>query len=80
MWTTRANFCEVHPEKALLATVYCYDFDKEYWDYMDQTGRFEPNPSLDRVYQVLCKLGYRMSGEEKALQDGSHELYIPQEE
>ena len=30
---------------------------------------------LDEVYRILCLMGYEMSEEEKALQDGSHEVF-----
>ena len=34
---------------------------------------------FDGVYKFLCELGYEMSDEEKALQDGTHELYLTNE-
>lgn len=34
-----------------------------------------PSEELDRVYQFLKELGYEMSDEEQALQDGTHELF-----
>ena len=30
---------------------------------------------LDFLYKILTELGYEMSDEEKALQDGTHELF-----
>ena len=30
---------------------------------------------MDSSYAVLVKLGYEMSDDEKALQDGTHELF-----
>ena len=34
----------------------------------------EPNDGLDRLYNFLISLGYEMSDEEKAMQDGTHQL------
>lgn len=30
---------------------------------------------IDSLYACLCDLGYEMSDEEKALQDGTHEVF-----
>lgn len=65
--------------KTLLAMVYsvfededevCYTYDFEY----------EQNSELDTLYYYLEKLGYEKSDEEKALLDGTHEMYEHQEE
>ena len=37
--------------------------------------KHEENEKLDRIYALLVKLGYEMSDDEKALQDGTHELF-----
>ena len=36
---------------------------------------YQENESLDFLYKILTELGYEMSDEEKALQDGTHELF-----
>ena len=36
---------------------------------------YEANEALDFLYHRLTDLGYEMSDEEKALQDGTHELF-----
>lgn len=36
---------------------------------------YNPFPALDEVYRLLCLLGYEMTEDEKALQDGSHKLF-----
>lgn len=46
---------------------------------------YEANEQLDFLYRRLTDLGYEMSDEERALQDGTHELFregdaAPQEE
>jgi len=48
--------------------------------FTDWQGRHKGNESLDRLYEFLCKLGYEMSDEEAALQDGTHELYLKSDE
>ena len=37
--------------------------------------KYSENEQLDAIYTLLEKLGYEMSDEEKALQDGTHELF-----
>lgn len=72
-----------HPEYALLVTVYA-SFDAEgqtyfwwHWDTNHQcsTSTFQENADLDFLYEILVELGYEMSDDEKALQDGTHELF-----
>ncbi len=62
------------PEKAFLKLIYlnCDDLYKRYndWHY-----DYEKNPSLDRLYELLTLLGYEMSDEEKAMQNGTHKLF-----
>ena len=43
--------------------------------YSGEWPKYEPNPRCDALYAWLCSLGYEMSDEEKALQDGTHELF-----
>ena len=51
--------------------------------YSDNCGETFPSHSssktLDFIYKYLCELGYGMSDEEKALQDGTHELFKHEE-
>lgn len=70
---------EGSPEKAML--VY-------FWVVVDASGRcyanyrneYESSESLDAIYDLLCKLGYEMSDEEIAIRNGTHELYVREEE
>ena len=39
----------------------------------------EENETLDALYSLLEKLGYEMSSEEKALQDGTYESFNKEE-
>lgn len=68
------------PERPLLKLAYSAlecDLGEGYhsWD-----GQYEGNNDLDMLYNLLQSLGYQMSDEEKALQDGSHELFKREEE
>ena len=73
------------PEYTLLATAYAatdYEgltyYRKNYRMENGQYGYhldYEANEQLDFVYYRLTDLGYEMSDEEKALHDGTHELF-----
>jgi hypothetical protein len=39
------------------------------------SGTYGRNGTLDTLYDFLIELGYEMSDEEKALRDGTHELF-----
>lgn len=51
--------------------------DKAYFveNYRDEVPTWSRNEYLDLAYKYLCKIGYEMSDEEKALQNGSHVLF-----
>lgn len=51
-------------------SIHCYDYNLKYCG----------NSDINTVYHYLEKLGYEMSDEEKALRDGTHELYKSEEE
>lgn len=68
------------PEKTLLRMIYARLGDgksegyfRSYWN--SYIMKHEENEKLDRIYALLIKLGYEMSDDEKALQDGTHELF-----
>ena len=74
---------KTNPEYALLAAAYAA-FDSEgmdylwnHWDASNQAyvSTHEENRDLDFLYEILVELGYEMSDEEKALQDGTHALF-----
>ncbi len=69
------------PEYALLASTYAsmengrnsyYTFN---WENGCSICVYRANENLDRLYEFLASLGYQMSDAEKALQDGTHELF-----
>lgn len=70
------------PEYTLLACAYAAEDGEheQYWSKeWDSNIRayviaYEPNDTLDIIYAFLTSLGYEMSDEEKAMQDGTHEL------
>lgn len=71
------------PEYTLLATAYA-SFDAEgvnyFWWRWDPEKHcmacvYQENESLDFLYKIFTELGYEMSDEEKALQNGTHELF-----
>ena len=47
--------------------------------YQSWYGKHDENDTLTEWYEFLEKLGYEMSDEEKALRDGTHELFITEE-
>lgn len=64
------------PERSLLLAAYCIFGDDKDVGYVN-TWRLEheENRGLDDLYLLLEKLGYEMSSEEKALQDGTYETF-----
>lgn len=71
------------PEKVLLAVAFCAADDsatgywRETWDSSQQRYVFEhkENSELDETYKMLEALGYEMSDDEKALQNGTHRIF-----
>lgn len=71
------------PEYTLLVCAYAsVDEDENgYWEWKwnSETGTYEykfaQNVELDRLYDFLIALGYEMSDEEKAMRDGTHQLF-----
>ncbi|MCC8079246.1 MAG: ParB/RepB/Spo0J family partition protein [Oscillospiraceae bacterium] len=74
---------EETPEYVLLAVAYTH-LDRENLDYWgskwnSQKSSWEllhaPNAALDELYNFLTALGYEMSDEELAMQDGTHGVF-----
>lgn len=71
------------PEYTLLATLFASVNDETsgYWDSEWRSDKRTSvlvnaeNPLLDSLYEFLQELGYEVSDEELALQDGTHELF-----
>ncbi len=72
---------EKSPEKALLQMVYIRLDDSVNNGYYNRwNAEHCNNDELDGIYALLEKLGYEMSDDEKALQDGTHELFHDSED
>ena len=73
------NIYERFPRRVLLAYTLAVIGDKDTLSHIDIYSFEKPyNPSvkLNRIYSLLCKLGYEMSDEEKQLRDGTHSIYM----
>lgn len=77
------NAYDTEPEKILLAVAFdATDGSREgYWstEWNGPTGASKfvhrKNDDLDSTYELLTALGYEMADDEKALQDGTHQLF-----
>ena len=68
------------PALMLLKLAYAISEDTDqsrYYEYWN--AKHASNKRLDMIYDFLCSLGYELSDEEKALRDGTHELFITEE-
>lgn len=45
------------------------------WNGLERTCCYQDSDTLDFVYNELGRLGYQMSDEEKAMQNGTHEIF-----
>jgi len=78
-----ASKMSTNTEYGLLACAYaaveCEDLDylDRHWSSEKQLyeNRWCQNAELDELYDFLISLGYEMSDEEKAIRDGTHELF-----
>lgn len=69
-----------YPEKYKAVLCWCESGDSKKVQYHDPNfGESAPtycsNKKLDEIYDFLCQLGYQMSDEEIALQNGTHGLF-----
>ena len=70
-------FLESSSERLLLMIAYAECGDDAGEGYFESWNpRHKENPELDNVYQMLTALGYQMSDDERALQDGTHTLFV----
>lgn len=61
-------------KKAVLVALYA-SMDGKQSDCLDWNGNYEESDSLEMIYELLEGLGYETSDEERALLNGTHELY-----
>ena len=66
-------------ESVTLAAAYCEFADSQHNGYFrapwHEWPRYEENEELDYLYDTLEGFGYKISDEEQALRDGTHELF-----
>ena len=73
-FSAATEYINYQPERSLLIAAYCaLDGPRE--SYMNWQGDYYKNDSLNKLYDMLTALGYQMSDEEMALQDGTHEIF-----
>lgn len=73
------NIYERFPRRVLLAYTLAVIGDKDTLNHIDiysPEKPYDPSVKLNRIYSLLCKLGYEMSDEEKQLRDGTHSIYM----
>lgn len=74
------------PEKALLIAycTYCESQSLKYWGTQYSGGSrkivHSDDKRLDKLYGLLCDLGYELSDEEKEMQNGTHEIFKEEEQ
>lgn len=64
------------PAHMLLWVAYASTQDGIYKNYSNYDCTYKTNPDLDRIYELIIAFGYELSDEERALRDGTHELYV----
>lgn len=64
---------EKRPALSLLKIIYSEDLRNA--SYFNFRGEHSEDKALDRLYDILTKVGYEMSEEEKQIQDGSHRIF-----
>ncbi|CAK7002382.1 ParB/RepB/Spo0J family partition protein [Tissierella sp.] len=79
-WNDIVSHIWKQPELYLLQATYNMldSINKKYFDYWN--GAYSSNEELNYIYDFLEKLGYKMSEEEQAMKDGTHELFKAEEE
>ena len=65
------------PALSLLKIIYNEDLKNA--SYFNFRGEYSEDKRLDKLYDILGKVGYEMSEEEKQLQDGTHEIFNGEE-
>ena len=73
IWEIISPKFAVDPERVLLALAYSFSGDSESLNFFSNSD--QTLARLDDIYTMLGRLGYEMSDEEKALRDGTHELF-----
>ena len=69
-----------NPYLATLVMAYLKFYDHATENCRNYFANYCKNNKLKQIYDRLCAIGYEMSDEEKALMDGTSELYVKEEE
>lgn len=73
------ELCEKHPYSILLNMMFTmFDYNEHCYD--GYHGKYQKNSSLEKWYDLLEKLGYPISTDERQLLDGTHDLYLKKTE
>ncbi len=67
------------PKLALFIFAYAVINDSKSENCKAWDGSYYKNSALELLYEYLQTIGYEMSDEEKALMDGTHELYLKED-
>ena len=80
-WETilHENINDTNFKRAVFLMMYLH-VEPNYGNPFDHEGKFKPENTLKDTYEFMKLIGYRMSNEEKAVLDGSHELYVKEGE
>lgn len=73
------NLIEEQPEKALLYLVFLI-VDGGLFSCISWNGKYEKNEQLEYAYDFLSAFGYKMSEEEQTYVDGTHEMYVQEDQ
>lgn len=71
---------QMSPKRALLLAAYSNFHDSERESYSDYSCKYKINEDLEIIYAFLEKLGYECSDEERAWREGTHEIFVKNEE
>ncbi|MBP1764154.1 MAG: parB-like partition protein [Firmicutes bacterium] len=74
-----ADHVTTQPERHLLTTAYLL-LDSVQEKYYGWNNQHDDNETLNTVYDFIAKLGYEISEEEQSMRDGTHELFISENE
>ena len=74
------DVAEFSPHRALLMYAYSLSGDNSNETCIRWDGKYTENRGLCALYSFLEKFGYEMSDDEAALMNGTHELYIGNEQ
>ncbi len=69
------GYVKMHSESVMLAMLYTIRDGKYRTALHDFSGKYQRNTDLENWYDILSRVGYKMSGEERDLLAGTHECF-----